>query len=143
MHNVPTKFQPLVEIAYGILPKLIHNNCGSHHFSFILKSSRLLTVGINLSWKTHPLAATYKHRFQSIHSEVNALCRVRHKHDLRSLTMVNIRLSSLSLKAGYPILRNSRPCRSCLNLLQAFKFSKVFYSTDKGFEKLHSLAFME
>lgn len=136
MHNVPTKFQPLVEIAFGILPKLVEQNCGSHHFSFILKSSRVLTVGTNLSWKTHPLAATYKHRFQSIHSEVNALCRVRHKHDLRSLTMVNVRLSSLSLKTGRPILRNSRPCKHCLQLLKTFKFGKIYFSTDGSFEKL-------
>jgi len=136
MHNVPTKFQPLVEIAYGILPKMIRNDCGSHHFSFILKSSRVLALGVNRPWKSHCLAARYGHRFQLIHSELDSILKVRHKHDLRSLTMVNIRLSSQSLKVKRPILRNSKPCQHCLQLLQVFEFSKVFYSTESGFEKL-------
>lgn len=136
MHNVPTKFQSLVEIAFGILPKLVSHNCGSHHFSFILKSSRIVAMGVNEPYRTHPLAAIYKHRFSSVHSELSSIAKVRHKHDFRSLTMVNVRLSSLSIRAGKPILRNSRPCKHCLQLLEVFKFGKIYFSTDEGFEKL-------
>lgn len=118
------------------MPKLIRNNGGSHHFSFILKSSRLVALGCNEPYRTHPIAAIHKHRFSSVHSELAAIAKVRHKHDLRSLTMVNVRLSSLSIKAGRPILRNSRPCVHCLQMLETFSFGKIFYSTESGFEKL-------
>lgn len=133
---IPTRFQPLVQIAYAMLPNMICRGCGSQHFSFVLKSSKVLAIGVNHYFKSHPLAQRYNHRFASIHSEMAALVQVRHKHDLKSLTLVNIRLSSDSLKEQRPILRKAKPCKNCLALLRVFEFGKVFYSTDYTIEKL-------
>jgi hypothetical protein len=134
--SVPTKFQPLVEIAYGILPKLVCNRGGSHHFSFILKSSKVLAVGVNQPEKTHVFAARYGYRFSSIHSELMAVNRLRHKTDFSKCRMVNIRLSSLSIKSRQPILRMSKPCLICQSWLSALNFKDIYYSTNNGFDKM-------
>lgn len=129
------RFDSLINISMSLLPDL-KDACGSRHFSFILRNSKVLAVGVNRPFKTHPLAKLNNYRFESIHSEIDSVIKVRHKVDLSKCTMVNIRLSSDSIKAKRPILRASKPCFRCHDILLSLGFRKVFYTTNEGFEKL-------
>ena len=132
--NIPSRFESLVNVAMGMLPKIE----GSHakHFSFILVNSKILAVGINHPFKTHPIAMKCGYRFDSIHSELAAVTQLRHKINFQKCRLVNIRLSSSSLKYGKPILRMSRPCILCIKWILLMNFKQIYYSTNEGFEKL-------
>jgi deoxycytidylate deaminase len=116
-------FNKLVQKAQS----LIHlNPCSYKHFSFLLKRNKVISWGLNQSYKTHPLAQKYGTRFSSIHSELGAILAFPYKPALlKDCKLVNIRLS------GEGELRLSKPCKSCAKLLDFFGISEIFYSIPK------------
>jgi deoxycytidylate deaminase len=100
---------------------------GQRHFSFILNKRHIVSMGWNRGFQTHPLAARYGHRFNSIHAELDAIRRaVIYPKDFRNCTMINIRIKrdgSLGL---------ARPCRACQKMLRDFQFKKILYSNNEG-----------
>lgn len=94
------------------------------HFSFLLRKNKILSVGVNQQYKTHPLAAKYGHRFSSIHSEVHAISNW--KHSLHECILLNIRLDK------WGNLRYSEPCPYCKKFLNDLNIPCV-YSKDYGF----------
>ena len=102
------------------------------HFSFIIYGQTIFSIGVNNTTKTHPLAHKYGHRFASTHSEINALARFPYAiRLLRNYDMINIRLT----KKG--VVRLSKPCIHCQQLLMAFNIHNIYYSTNTGsFETL-------
>lgn len=97
------------------------------HFSYLLRKNTVVAVGYNQGYKTHRIAKQYGCRFDAIHSELHAICKVDCRiSELKELTLVNIRL----LRSGE--LRIAKPCQSCSKLLLTFGLVNVFYSTNEG-----------
>jgi hypothetical protein len=104
----------------------------SLHFSFILKSNKLLITSVNSYDKLHPYhkfgkynairASNPESYIAGQHSEVAAIRsfinRFRHS-DFTGLTMFNVRLS----RNGEPML--SMPCKNCETLLNTFNFKSI------------------
>lgn len=122
----------LVDMSMVLIPEITSD---SKHVSFILKKNKIVSFGINKSTQTHPLASKLNCRFGTIHSELSAILRAKRTNDFENVILVNVRLSSSSLRLGQPILRNSKPCPSCQRLILANpEIKKVYYTTDKGWE---------
>lgn len=104
-----------------IARKLIHLPKGRcKHFSFLVKKNRIISMGYNQSYKTHPLAKY--HRFSSIHSEIHCLASSRKIDGF----MVNVRIDLFGQ------IRNSKPCPACQAVLDKYNI-KCFYSTEDGY----------
>jgi hypothetical protein len=105
----------------------------SKHVSFVLRRSKIIALGVNRSMQTHPLALKFNCRFGTMHSELSAILKAKKSNEFYNATLVNIRLSSSSLSERVPILRNSKPCKSCQQLILACpEIRRVIYSTDNG-----------
>jgi len=105
----------------------------SKHVSFVLRRSKIIALGVNRSMQTHPLALKFNCRFGTMHSELSAILKAKKSNEFYNATLVNIRLSSSSLSERIPILRNSKPCKSCQQLILACpEIRRVIYSTDNG-----------
>ena len=94
------------------------------------KRGHILSYATN-SRKTHPLQAEYAKRIGkiqkvSLHAEIAALIRAR--DDIETVVVARIN------KRGE--LRNSRPCPICRLALEEAEVKEIWFSTDKGFEKL-------
>jgi len=113
---------------------LIHDiESDSKHVSFVTKKNKILSFGVNKSMQTHPLARKLNCRFSTIHSELSAILRAKRRADFDDVTLINIRLSSESMRKGVPIFRNSKPCPSCQKLILANpEIKRVIYTTDQG-----------
>jgi deoxycytidylate deaminase len=98
------------------------------HFSFLVIRNKVVSIGWNKAWKTHPLAKKYGYRFNCTHSELDCILNSEIPiSDLSNCTMINIRLdSSLNLQL-------SKPCCSCQELISDFGIGEVWYSTNNDF----------
>jgi tRNA(Arg) A34 adenosine deaminase TadA len=93
------------------------------HFTFIMKRNTVIAMGWNLTHKTHPIAHRFSHRFDSIHSELNALLNFPFPlSKLRDYNIINIRLR----KDG--TIGLAKPCKHCYNMLYAFGVKEMIYS---------------
>ena len=121
-------FPKLVKLSYGMLDL---PDSKYKHFSFILSKNKILSVGYNLGFKTHPLAKKYGHRFSSIHAELKAFQNFPYSPSLLSkCKMVNIRIMANKT------LGMARPCQYCSNLLKDFNLTEIWYTNRQGkFEK--------
>ena len=128
----PDFLNRLIDTSMLLIPEITSD---SKHVSFVIRKNKILSVGINKSTQTHPLAIKLKCRFGTIHSELSAILRAKRRNDFHDVTLVNVRLSASSIRLGTPILRNSKPCPSCQKLILANpEIKKVFYTTDLGWE---------
>jgi deoxycytidylate deaminase len=102
------------------------------HFSFLIRRNKIVSVGYNLSFHTHPIAKKYKYRFSNIHSELAAIKNFPYSPSLLyKYTMVNVRIM------GNGCIGLSKPCDKCQQLLLDFDIRKVLYSIHGGdFKKL-------
>lgn len=96
------------------------------HGSVIVRGGSVLSWALNNPGKCGFSEHYAYHDGFTIHSELNAIKKVRNKIDLTGCTMFNLRLS----KHGE--IRMSKPCQSCERLLARYGFKKVIYSTDSG-----------
>lgn len=108
-----------------------HSPAKFRHAAICLDSKgRIVSYATN-SRKTHPLQAEYarrtgKEQKVSLHAEIAALIRAR--DDIETVVVARIN------KRGE--LRNSRPCPICRLALEEAEVKEIWFSTDKGFEKL-------
>lgn len=117
------------EIAGAMLDK---PNSAFLHFTFIVKGSKILSIGWNNTWAS-PLRIRNRYIIYplgGIHSEAASIKKLFDLDDCRKATLVNIRLNNQRQ------LRNSKPCEVCTNLIYTLGFKKIFFSTESGFEKL-------
>lgn len=117
-------FPRLVDLAFELihLPKATNK-----HFSFILRRNNIVSIGVNYSAKTHPLAIANNFRYGAIHSELNAIkkCPI-HPSDLYRCKLVNVRVNSRGLVC------QSKPCQLCENMLRQFEFREIWYTSKEG-----------
>jgi deoxycytidylate deaminase len=113
---------------------LIHDiESDSKHVSFIVRKNKILSFGVNKSLKTHPIANKLNYRFGTIHSELSAILRAKKSAEFKNVTLVNLRLSALTIRTGIPVFRNSMPCPSCVKLIMANpEIKQVVYTNDEG-----------
>ena len=122
----------LTEISIALKPK--YQTGRAFHVTFILKKSKIISIGVNNLNKTHPKTKNFKYKnnegyIASIHSELDA-CLKLGEHDLSHYDIVNIRINNNNK------LDNSRPCCGCCSLLTQTGFNKLFYSTrDQSFSE--------
>jgi deoxycytidylate deaminase len=133
------KFERLVSIA-----KDLKSTCQTGRVfvvAFLLKSGKIIQVGVNNYNKTNCISAKYKttkitankNFMAGIHGEMQALAKIRHVKDARSYKMVVIRISNTSPET----LRCAVPCPNCLAHLLNRGLDSIYYSTDQQtFNKL-------
>jgi deoxycytidylate deaminase len=107
-------------------------NGRNRHFSFIVHRNRILSVGWNDYWNSHPACQKLGYRFSAIHSEFSAINRYRgEKKKLKKCVLINTRVNR------FGEIGMSKPCEHCLELLSQINFRKVWYTNPDGiFEKL-------
>lgn len=116
-------------------PKHNHGPNKQFHVSFVLKKSKVVSIGVNsyskrnlicLSYKPTKVSLSNKAYIPSIHSEMDATAKVKFT-DFDNYTLVNIRINNNGEVA------NSCPCANCaFQLGKMNNFTKIFYSTDDG-----------
>lgn len=100
------------------------------HFSFICNRNKIVSVGWNKAFKTHPLAKRFGHRFNCIHSELDAITSFNHPvSSLHKYKFYNVRLRTNGKLAV------AKPCLHCQYMLSSFGVEKVWYSSPTGFKE--------
>ena len=119
----------LSEVVVRLSRNLFDLTNGQHwrHYSFLIRKNAIHSIGWNQPWKTHPLCKRFGHKFSCIHSEVHCVTKLDVPvNKLYKYTMVNVRLDKNGL------VRMSKPCGHCQDLLLAFNVGEVWYSTNNG-----------
>jgi hypothetical protein len=102
-------------------------NGRNKHFSFILHRNRILSIGWNDYWTSHPESKRLGCRFDAIHSELSAVLRYRGPASkLKRCILINTRVNSLD-EIGM-----SRPCPSCEGLIHEIPFRQVWFTDING-----------
>lgn len=101
---------------------------GNHrHFAYIVKRNKVVAFGYNLAFKTHPIAAQFGHRFNSIHAEAMAINNFPHPIGfLSECDLISLRIR----KTGE--LGLALPCQYCRAMLKVFSPKNVYYCDDYG-----------
>lgn len=102
------------------------------HITFLLIRHRVMSVGWSKSFKSHPMGQKYGTRFNSIHSELDAILNFEYPPFLLSdTTLVNFRFASNG------DISMSKPCDKCQKLISDFRIKEVYYTNREGnFERL-------
>ena len=126
-------------IASTLLPKAKSNRSSKNkffHFAFAYKKNKLIAMGQNNPDKTHTKALMLAKRFRTeldypyLHAETDLISKLWGDYYIDdSMKFVIIRLN----KHGK--LRCSKPCEDCEQIINALGLTKVWWSTDNGFEK--------
>ena len=108
-----------------------HSEAKFRHAAICLDKRGQIVSHATNSRKTHPMQAEYakrtgKEQKVSLHAEIAALIRAREDIETVVVARINKRRE----------LRNSRPCPICRLALEEASVSEIWFSTDRGFEKL-------
>ena len=92
-------FKKCIEVSYALLGK--HGDYRCKHFSFIFQKNRLISIGINNPYKTHPRNLEIGFYSRSgedisttvgVHSELSAILKLG-EQDCSKFTLVNTRIN--------------------------------------------------
>jgi len=101
--------------------------------SVLARRTRVISVGWNDMYKSHPIMDRYKERGISytlgLHSEIHACIGVP-TSDLIGAEIYVYRIK----RNGSPGL--ARPCRICTSFLRNMGISMAYFSTDEGYSNL-------
>src|SRR5690348_10342880 len=115
----------LIKLSFAMIN--IPNSRRAKHFSFILIRNKIVSMGWNMGFKTHPIAHKMGHRYDSIHSELHSINKFPYPTAiLAKCKLFNVRVN----KKGK--VRLSKPCLKCQKLLSTFNFREVWYTLDGG-----------
>lgn len=135
-HGLPYR---ILETALQISLRTLQNNrsifgeTNHYHFPFFFQKNRILSVGFNRARKTHPLGKAGGYKFETIHSELDSYIRMD-TMDMRKIKLLNLRLSSDSLKYKGPVLRPSKPCVCCSSWLSNLGIKRIYFSDNNGIQ---------
>ena len=105
------------------------SGCKNHVALICDKRGRIVSVGINQSYKTHVLAKRYGYRYSAIHAELHAIttlsCRL---NEIENKNYILINLRFLANKN----LGLAKPCILCQRLLKDFGIKRVYYTNKSG-----------
>ena len=106
-------FNRLVDKAIELL-ELPKGRC--KHFTFIMRKKRIVSLGWNLGFCTHPKAKVIGYKFNNVHSELHALINFDYPKDFfKRCIIVNVRLNIFGQ------IRMSRPCELCQTMLRSLE----------------------
>lgn len=106
-----------------ILKKVAQNSDMYYkHSACLLQGTKIFKIGFNKYFKT--LVFDDKNVKLSIHAEIDVLYKLDKKY--MGLDILIIRIGKNGL------LRNSRPCNSCIDKLRAKGIRKAYYSNNNG-----------
>ncbi len=89
------------------------------HLTFIVRRNKIISVGKNYKHKTHPAAGGL---YQRVHSEFDAIRKLRDRSELYKCKVFNVRLNK-----HFEFL-NSRPCGICQGLLLGYSIYNVCFT---------------
>lgn len=95
------------------------------HFTFLIYRNRIISIGRNHVYKTHPQGIDKYGYGKIIHSELDCLKSIR-KINPKKHTIVNIRLN------GKRQIRKSDPCTDCAKMLKSIGFTEILCSDNYG-----------
>ncbi len=107
----------------------------AHIGAVIVCGKDILSVGVN-GGKSHPLQKQYnKHRFTDdsashlLHAELDAIIKARPflKGDATIYVYRELRNGEIGM---------SKPCPACMKALSDHNISRIFFTTENGFEQL-------
>jgi deoxycytidylate deaminase len=102
-------------------------NGKNKHFSFIIRRNKILSIGWNDYFRTHPICKKLGYRFDAIHSETSSVLRYRgDTEDLRFCELVNTRINSMG-KIGMAC-----PCDICKKFIISTGIRRVHYTDING-----------
>ena len=100
-----------------------YNPLAKKHISLIIRKNRILAIGVNNSFKSHPIAKKLGYRYEALHSELDAYNQI--DKGLDKLILLNMRFNSNQE------LRNSKPCPICLGWCKKI-FDEIYYTDSNG-----------
>ena len=116
----------LIEIAYALKGKNSNNGGRCFHVCFILNKSKIISIGLNTYFKTHPKIRELGYPIEAgLHAEL-AACLKLGLTDCSKYDIVVVRIDNQNK------LNLSKPCRACEKLLLGLNFNKVIYSNEMG-----------
>lgn len=119
-----------IEISHALKGKNLSNG-RCFHTTFVFKKSRIVSIGVNNYFKSHPKILEYPYlnkngeRYNTgIHSELSAILKLK-MNDFSNLELLNLRLDK------HDNLCYSKPCFGCSALLNQLNFKNIFFSNEK------------
>lgn len=118
---------------YIDIARALVNETG-RHVSFLLFRDRIVSIGINNPYKTHPMSLKYNFRGRDdtdirydigIHSELSAVIRLG-REDLQKHSLINVRINRENQIAM------SKPCHGCLDMIKRLRIGKVLFTNKSG-----------
>lgn len=88
----------------------------------IFRGKRLISMGWNNTWKTHPES---KARFKACHAEFAAI-QGNYKYDLIGATIYVVRITNANRRGM------AKPCKYCEEVIAAAGIEQVIYTNQKG-----------
>lgn len=88
------------------------------------KRGRILSVGHNWLFKTHPLIRRYDEH-KTLHAECHAILSYPHKDKLKGAEIFVYRKA----KGG---MANAKPCPCCMSIIKLFGIKRVWYSIENA-----------
>lgn len=121
--------QTLIRRIDRLIAKSLHlPTARSKHFSLLVKRGKIISFGWNQSFKSHPTAKLYGHRFNSIHSELHCIKNFPYPtNELREYTLVNVRVNPNGTAKTL-----AKPCGKCIYFLSCFELRSVIYTNENG-----------
>jgi len=113
--------------AYGVLDKLEAKRY--HHVSVMLQKNRVLSVGWNKPYKTHPVCEQYGYE-HGMHSENDCIFKAG-EVDCSDVLIFNFLFRWRRLTNRWE-WGTARPCDICQRFLVDHGIEKVLYTTDSG-----------
>ena len=114
----------IINLSYSISHEMKHS---WKHCSFICRRNSIISIGRNIPFKSHPIAKQFSYRYNSIHSELNAILNFNYPiRDLYKYYIVNTRIGRNNE------IKLSKPCTNCQKLLYAFHIKEIWYTTTTG-----------
>jgi deoxycytidylate deaminase len=112
----------LIKTAFANIHRC--SNGQSRHVSIVARRNKIICVGVNNEFTTHPLSQSHA---RTIHSELHAIVKFPYiARELYKYTLFNIRIDR------HNRICNSRPCKPCQNLLAAYAIGRVYYTDAEG-----------
>jgi deoxycytidylate deaminase len=137
------KFSNKIHRLLGLLrPHVSNSNMEQKHAALLISGGKPLTFGYN-----HNRMIYNRNFIRSYHAEIHSLSQFLQKNNLNSMKKVlschspcNKYTHLISKKLEILVIRldkqgnlkNSKPCKHCLETLKKFNIKTVYYSTDEG-----------
>lgn len=127
----------------GILGKMARDIdiSGPRLASCLVYNNDIVSFGLNDFTKTHPLQAKFGKNKDAIfpHAEINCIKNALKLLSLEELSKCSMYITRMKYTDSYKtdmITALAKPCTGCERCIKTFNIRNVFYSTEKGWEKL-------